>query len=86
MLAVLLEKRHEAQAEADKKRKKAERRFREMLDDKCRDLALSGTSFSAWERVREVIQRERLEPPNPALTPALSTPSASASASAGAGA
>ena len=33
----------------------AERRFRDMLDDKCRDLALSGTSFSAWERVREVI-------------------------------
>jgi len=71
VLAVLLEKRHEAQAEADKKRKKAERRFREMLDDKCRDLALSGTSFSAWERVREVTQRERLEPPTPALNPAL---------------
>jgi hypothetical protein len=59
VLAVLLEKRREAEAEAGKKRKKAERRFRDMLDDKCRDLALSGTSFSAWERVREVIQREK---------------------------
>ena len=58
--AVLLEKRREVEAEAGKKRKKAERRFRDMLDDKCRDLALSGTSFSAWERVREVITSERL--------------------------
>ena len=55
--AVLLDRRREAEAEQSKKRRKAERRFRELLES-VRDMALSGTSFSGWERVREVLQNE----------------------------
>ena len=54
---VTLERLREADADAGRRRRRAERRFRELLES-VREMATSGTSFAAWERVREAIQGE----------------------------
>ena len=54
---VTLERLREADADAGRRRRRAERRFRELLES-VREMATSGTSFAAWERVREIIKGE----------------------------